>query len=95
MRRHLVLPISGLIVVFWRYSSFANAVRCLSQRRKQVFVQALVPYATIKRLDKAVLARFSGFDKLKGDASAPRPVKHGDECVRCAIIADNEIQPLV
>ena len=50
----------------------------LFQRRKQVFVQALVPYATIKRLDKAVLAWFSGFDKLKINLGLIGPIEHSE-----------------
>ena len=55
-------------------------------------IQVYILDPATKGFNDPILTWFAPLNEPRGDASAPRPVKHGDGCVLCAIIADNELR---
>ena len=69
-----------------------NDASGLPEGAEPVLIQAFIPDPAIKDFNEPILTWFARSEALHECASAPRPVKHGDGCELCAIIADNELR---
>ena len=57
-----------------------------------MLIQAPIPDPDIKGFNDPIRTWFARLDEEQAGASAPQPVEHGDGCVLCAFVADNDVR---